>query len=200
MLLKIHPNFINPQRIQSAVDCLNEGGVIAFPTDTVYAFGCDLYQPKAIEQLIVLSGKKRPDFSFICYDISQATEFIMSLDTNVFKEMKRVFPGKYTFILNASAQVSRLFQTNKKTVGIRIPDNNVAREIVRVLGHPMLSTSLHSEDTIIDYMTDPQDIDTEFHRQIQMVIDGGPGGTEPSTVIDFTSGEPELIREGAGEW
>lgn len=182
------------------VDQLKQGGIVVFPTDTVYAFGGDLYQPRAIERLIKLSGKKRPDFSFICNDITQAQEYTAGLDTPVFKEMKRLFPGPYTMIVNAAPQVARFFQTNKRTVGIRIPDNAIARALAKALGHPIISTSLHDEDVILDYITDPKEIEKRFHSQIAIVIDGGTGGNLASTVIDYTADEPLLVREGAGTW
>lgn len=200
MILKIHPNRISDQKISMVVEALKNGGLIVFPTDTVYAFGGDMYQPRAIDRLIRMSGKKRPDFSFICDDIAQAQEFTSGLDTPVFKEMKRVFPGPYTIIVNAAPQVARFFQTNKRTVGIRIPDNEIARAIARALGHPIISTSLHDEDVILDYITDPAEIERRFHSQVAMVIDGGVGGNLPSTVIDYTEDEPVLIREGVGTW
>lgn len=200
MLLKIHPNRISEQKINTVVDELKKGGLVVFPTDTVYAFGGDLFQPKAIERLIRMSGKKRPDFSFICSDIAQAQEYTSGLDTPVFKEMKRLFPGPYTMIVNASPQVARFFQTNKRTVGIRIPDNEIARAIAKTLGHPIISTSLHDEDVILDYITDPREIENRFHSQLAIVIDGGTGGNSPSTVIDYTQDEPLLLRQGAGAW
>ena len=170
------------------------------PTDTVYAFACDLMNGKGIEKLTKQSGKKRPDFSFICSDISQATLYAASLEQAVFRDMKRLLPGPYTFIVKASPQVTRLFGTNKKTVGIRIPDNEIARRIAQQLGNPLISTSLHDEDTILDYMTDPKEIETVFRNKVDLVIDGGTGGNLPSTVIDYTEGEPKLIREGSGNW
>lgn len=183
-----------------AVEALKKGGLIVFPTDTVYAFGADIFSIKAMERLIRMSGKKRPDFSFICADIAQAQSYTNGLDTPVFKTMKRLFPGPYTMIVNAAPQVSRFFQTNKKTVGIRIPDNEIARAIATRLGHPIVSTSLHDEDQILDYITDPLEIENRFHSQVALVIDGGMGGNLPSTVIDYTNDEPVLIREGIGAW
>ena len=200
MLLRIHPEKISEQKLQTIIDCLKKGGVIVFPTDTVYAFGCDLYQPKAIEKLIKMSHKRKPDFSFVCHDISQAVGYTAGIDTPVFKEMKRLFPGPYTFIVKASPQVARLFGTNKKTVGIRIPDNEIARTIAQALGNPVISTSLHDEDSIRDYMTDPKEMESIFHDRVDLIVDGGTGGNLPSTVIDFTNEEPILIREGAGAW
>jgi tRNA threonylcarbamoyl adenosine modification protein (Sua5/YciO/YrdC/YwlC family) len=200
LLLKLHSEHLSEQKIHSIVECLREGGVIVLPTDTVYAFACDLMNTRAVERLTKLSGKKRPDFSFLCSDISQATLYTASLDQPVFKEMKRLFPGPYTIIVKASPQVARLFGTNKKTVGIRIPDNDIPRKIAGELGNPLISTSLHDEDMIRDYMTDPQEMETLFHSKVDLIVDGGIGGNLPSTVIDYTEMEPRLIREGAGAW
>jgi tRNA threonylcarbamoyl adenosine modification protein (Sua5/YciO/YrdC/YwlC family) len=155
---------------------------------------------EGIEKLIKRSGKRKPDFSFICYDISQAMQYTASIDQPVFKEMKRVFPGPFTMIVKASPQVTRLFGTNKKTVGIRIPNNEIARAIARELGNPLISTSLHDEDAIRDYMTDPRRIEGELGHNVDLVIDGGTGGNLPSTVIDFTGGEAIILRQGAGVW
>ena len=200
MLLKIHPETISEQKLQTIVSTLRNGGVIVFPTDTVYAFGCDLMNKVGIEKLIKRSGKRKPDFSFICNDISQAMQYTASIDQPVFKEMKRVFPGAFTMIVKASPQVTRLFGTNKKTVGIRIPANEIARSIARELGNPLISTSLHDEDVIRDYMTDPRRIEEELREKVDLVIDGGAGGNQPSTVIDFTGGEAIILRQGAGVW
>lgn len=179
---------------------LQKGGVIVVPTDTVYAFACDLMNTEAVEKLTKLSGKKRPDFSFICNDISQAMHYTASLDQPVFREMKRLFPGPYTIIVKASLQVTRQFGTNKKTVGIRIPDNDITRKIAEGLGNPLISTSIHDEDTILDYMTEPRDMEAEFHSAVDLIVDGGTGGNQPSTIIDYTGKKPKLIRHGAGEW
>jgi len=200
MLLKIHPETISEQKLQTIVTTLRNGGIIVFPTDTVYAFGCDLMNKEGIGKLIRRSGKRKPDFSFICNDISQAMQYTASIDQPVFKEMKRVFPGAFTMIVKASPQVTRLFGTNKKTVGIRIPNNEIARAIARELGNPLISTSLHDEDAIRDYMTDPRRIEGELGRDVDLVIDGGAGGNLPSTVIDFTGGEAIILRQGAGVW
>jgi len=200
VLLKLHSDHISEQKLQTIVDVLRDNGIIVFPTDTVYAFGCNLMSKKGIEKLIRLTGKRKPDFSFICHDISQAMEYTASLDQAAFKEMKRVFPGAFTIIVKASPQVTRLFGTNKKTVGIRIPDNEIARSIAGVLGNPLISTSLHDEDAIRDYMTDPKNIENEFKNKVDLIVDGGTGGNQPSTVIDFTSGEAVMIRQGTGVW
>ena len=200
MLLKLHSEHLSDQKIHTIVECLRKGGVIVLPTDTVYAFACDLMNPKGIQRLTKISGKKRPDFSFICHDISQATHYTASLNQRVFKDMKHLFPGPYTMIVKAAPQVTRFFGTNKKTVGIRIPDNVIARKIAEELGNPLISTSLHDEDKILDYMTDPREIENLFHDKVDLIVDGGTGGNLPSTVIDYTQGEPNLIREGAGAW
>lgn len=200
MLVKLFPDHLSEQKLQIVVSVLQEGGVIVVPTDTVYAFGCDLMSKKGIEKLTKLSGKRRPDFSFVCSDISQAMQYTSTLDQPVFKEMKRVFPGPFTIIVKASPQVTRLFGTNKKTVGIRIPDNEIARAIAGSLGNPMLSTSLHDEDEILDYMTEPRLIEQTLRNKVDLVVDGGAGGNQPSTVIDFTLAEPVLVRQGLGTW
>ncbi len=200
MLLKIFPEHLSEQKLQTAVNTLRDGGVIVFPTDTVYAFGCDLMSKKGIEKLIKLSGKRRPDFSFVCHDISQAMQYTATLDQPVFREMKRVFPGAFTIIVKASPQVTRLFGTNKKTVGIRIPDNEIARSLAQALGNPLLSTSLHDEDVILDYMTDPKRIEEKMRGKVDLVVDGGSGGNQPSTVVDFTEGDATIVRQGVGVW
>ncbi|MBS1658197.1 MAG: threonylcarbamoyl-AMP synthase [Bacteroidetes bacterium] len=200
MLLKIFPEHLSEQKLQAAVNTLRDGGVIVFPTDTVYAFGCDLMSKKGIEKLIKLSGKRRPDFSFVCHDISQAMQYTATLDQPVFREMKRVFPGAFTIIVKASPQVTRLFGTNKKTVGIRIPDNEIARSLAQALGNPLLSTSLHDEDVILDYMTDPKRIEEKMRGRVDLVVDGGSGGNQPSTVVDFTEGDATIVRQGVGVW
>lgn len=200
MLLKIFPDHLSEQKLQTAVSTLRDGGVIVFPTDTVYAFGCDLMSKKGIEKLIKLSGKRRPDFSFVCHDISQAMQYTATLDQPVFREMKRVFPGAFTIIVKASPQVTRLFGTNKKTVGIRIPDNEIARSLAQALGNPLLSTSLHDEDVILDYMTDPKRIEEKMRGKVDLVVDGGSGGNQPSTVVDFTEGDATIVRQGVGVW
>ena len=200
MLLKLHSEHLSGQKIHTAVECVRNGGIIVIPTDTVYAFACDLMNSKGVERLTRISGKKRPDFSFICSNISQATHYTASLDQPVFKEMKRLFPGPYTILVKASPQVTRLFGTNKKTVGIRIPANDIARKIAEELDNPLISTSLHDEDTILDYMTDPREIEIVFNNKVDIIIDGGNGGNLPSTIIDYTEKEPKLIRMGAGAW
>ncbi len=200
MLLRLYNEHPADQKINTVVTALRSGGLIIVPTDTVYAFACDLTNAAAVQKLTRLSGKKRPDFSFLCNDLSQAMHYTAALDQPVFKEMKRLFPGPFTIILKASPRVTRLFGTNKKTVGIRIPDNAITRKIAEQLGNPLISTSIHDEDTILDYMTDPREMETHFQHSVDLIIDGGTGGNKPSTIIDYTDNEPKLIRAGAGEW
>ncbi len=201
MLLKIYPENPNPRAIQQVVECLSDGGIIIYPTDTIYGIGCDIYKSKSIERVIQLQGmnKKKTALSFICSDLSHVTEFTRPLDNNIFKIMKKALPGPYTFILEANSNVPKLIQSNKKTVGIRIPDNNISLEIVRVLGHPILSTSVKDEDEVIEYITDPELIYEKYADKVDIVIDGGFGDNIPSTVVDCTSGECEIIRHGKGD-
>lgn len=201
MLLKIYPENPNPRAIQQVVECLNDGGIIIYPTDTIYGIGCDIFKPKSIEAIISLRGlnKKKSFLSFICHDLSQLSDFSKPLDNSIFKIMKRVLPGPFTFILEANSNVPKLIQSNKKTVGIRIPDNSICREIVKVLGHPILSTSVKDEDDVLEYTTDPELIFEKYGDRVDIVIDGGYGDNIPSTVVDCTSGICEVVREGKGD-
>lgn len=201
MLLKIYPENPNPKAIQQVVECLNDGGIIIYPTDTIYGVGCDIFKQKSIERVISLQGmnKKKTALSFICYDLSQLSDFSKPLDNHTFKVMKRVLPGPFTFILDANNNVPKLIQSNKKTVGIRVPDNSICREIVNVLGHPILSTSVKDEDDVVEYTTDPELIYEKYGDYVDIVIDGGYGDNIPSTVVDCTSGGLEIVREGKGD-
>lgn len=201
MLLEIHPKNPDARKIQQVVDCLSRGGLVIYPTDTVYAIGCDIYQSKAIEKLCLIKGVKpeKMSFSFICNDLSHLSQFTQSLDTPIYKLMRRYLPGAYTFILKANNTIPKLFKNKKKTVGIRIPDHNIPRTIVQELGNPIITTSIHHDDEIIDYITDPSIIYDQFGHLVDIVIDGGMGGIIPSTIIDCTNGYPELIRQGKGE-
>jgi tRNA threonylcarbamoyl adenosine modification protein (Sua5/YciO/YrdC/YwlC family) len=203
VLLKIYPQNPNPRHILTVVECLRDGGVIIFPTDTVYALGCDVTKIKAAERIASIKGKAlgKSHFSFVCYDLSHISDYTKQIDTATFKLMKKALPGPYTFILNASHNVpSRYFgpKSHKKTIGIRIPDNSISREIVRELNNPLMSTSIRDEDEILEYSTDPELIYEKFRDKVDIVIDGGYGGNEPSTVIDCTGDAPEVIREGKG--
>ncbi len=201
MLLHIHPDNPSDRKINQVVKTLEKGGVIIYPTDTVYAMGCDINSRRAFEQICRIKGVKpnKVNFSFICYDLSHITDYTFNPNTPTYKLMKRALPGPYTFILRANNNVPKLFKSNKKTVGIRIPDNAIARSIVNLLGRPILSTSLHHEDTYLDYMSDPEEIYEAYKKTVDLVIDGGVGGLTPSTVIDCTDGKYAVLREGKGD-
>jgi tRNA threonylcarbamoyl adenosine modification protein (Sua5/YciO/YrdC/YwlC family) len=201
MLLKIYEDNPNPKAIQQAVEVLKKGGVIIYPTDTVYGIGCDITNQKAIERVCQIRGLKpeKSNLSFICYDLTDISNYTKPFDTAVFRVLKKALPGPFTFIFNASGQVPKLLSSKKKTVGIRVPDNNVVREIVRELGNPIVSSSIHDEDEIIEYSTDPELIYEKYQDLVDIVIDGGYGGNVASTVVDLTAGEFEVLREGKGD-
>lgn len=200
MLLKIHPDNPELRKIKIVIDCLKNGGVIIYPSDTVYALGCDIYQHKAIERIYKIKNKdpRKANFSFICYDLSHLSDFVFSIDTPIYRVMRKALPGPFTFILKANSNVPRIFQSKKKTVGIRIPENKICREFVKELGNPIMTTSIHDEDEILDYTTDPLLIYEKYGRFVDIVIDGGYGGNKPSTVVDCSEGEFVIIREGLG--
>ncbi|XOV95387.1 MAG: L-threonylcarbamoyladenylate synthase [Bacteroidota bacterium] len=199
-LVRIHPE--NPQRkkILHVVEVLKVGGVIIYPTDTVYGMGCDIFNTKAIEKIKRIKGikGKSVNLSFICHDLSNLSEYASHVDTPVFKMMKKAFPGPFTFILESSSKTPKILKTNKKTVGIRVPDNLIPRQIVEELGNPIVTTSLHDDD-IKDYPTDPELIFQDFGNLVDLVIDGGPGNVIPSTIINCSEGEPYVVREGLGK-
>ena len=196
MLIKINPDNIDDRLIWQVVNCLKRGGVIIYPTDTVYTLGCSLTNREAYEKVCKLKEVKpnKANFSIVCYDLSHITDFTV----NVPKMMKRSLPGPYTFILNGNHTLSKIYGYNKKTIGIRVPDNKIARAIVDDLGAPILSASIKNEDTILEYITDPNEIYELYENLVDIVIDGGPGGNIPSTIIDYTGPEPLLVREGLG--
>lgn len=200
MLLRINPDNIDDRLIYQVVNCLRRGGVIIYPTDTVYTLGCDLTHRDAYEKVCKLKDIKpnKANFSIVCYDLSHITDFTTNVPTPVYKLMKRTLPGPYTFILNGNNNLNKIYGYNKKTVGIRVPDNPIARAIVDELGAPILSASIKNSDTVLEYMTDAQEIYEAYDHQVDIVIDGGPGGNIPSTIIDYTGPEPVLVREGAG--
>jgi len=201
MFLKIYPENPNPREIRKVVDCLQNGGIIIYPTDTIYGIGCDIFKPKAVERITEILGdsKKKSAMTFICHDLSNLSDYTKPIANNIFKVMKRTLPGPFTFILEANNNVPKIVQSNKKTVGIRVPDNNIIREIVRELGHPILSTSVKDDDEVVEYTTDPELIYEKYENLVDMVIDGGYGDNVPSTVVDCTSGEIEVVREGKGD-
>jgi tRNA threonylcarbamoyl adenosine modification protein (Sua5/YciO/YrdC/YwlC family) len=186
--------------MKQVVDTLKKGGIIIYPTDTIYGLGCDISQPKAIERICAIKNVEpsKAQLSFVCYDLSHLSEYASQLSTPVYRNLRQYLPGPYTFILGASRQVPKILKTKKDTVGLRIPGNEIAREIVRELGNPILSASLPGEQ-VEDY-TDPDVIHDRFEKLVDLVIDGGIGGTVPSTIVDYTSGEAVVVREGAGEW
>lgn len=201
MLLKIYNENPNPRDIRKVVDVLREGGIIIYPTDTVYGLGCDITNQKAVEKVAQYKGIKieKANFSFICSDLSHLSDYTKPISNTVFKLMKKNLPGPFTFILEANNNVPHYFKGKKKTVGIRVPDNNIIREIVYELGNPILSTSIRDEDEILEYTTDPELIYEKFQDIADVVIDGGYGELVPSTVVDCTGNAIEIVREGKGE-
>jgi tRNA threonylcarbamoyl adenosine modification protein (Sua5/YciO/YrdC/YwlC family) len=197
--LKIYPENPNVKEIQKAVKILREGGIIIYPTDTVYGLGCDITNLKALERIAKIKGLKleKANFSFICSDLSNLSDYIKQIDTATFKILKASLPGPYTFILPGNNNLPKVFK-KKKTVGIRIPDNNIALEIVRQLGNPIVSTSIHDDDLVLEYSTDPELIFEKWQNIVDLVIDGGYGDNQPSSVIDLSDGYPVVIREGKG--
>lgn len=200
MLLKLYEKNPDQRQIDKVVELLHDGGVIIYPTDTVYGIGCDITKSRAVERVARIKGIKpeKAQFSFICSDLSHLSDFA-KVDNTTFKLMKSYLPGPYTFILNASNQVPKSIKNHRKTVGIRIPDNNIILEIVRQLGNPILTTSLKEDDQILEYPTDPELIHEEYGYLVDAVIDGGYGGIIPSTIIDCCGDEPVNIRQGLGE-
>jgi tRNA threonylcarbamoyl adenosine modification protein (Sua5/YciO/YrdC/YwlC family) len=200
MILHVHPENPQPRQIKTIVENLQRGGVIIYPTDTIYGLGCDIFQHKAIEKICRIKkiDPHKARLSFICYDLSQLSDFSKQLPRSIYRLLKEHLPGPYTFILPASKQVPKILQSKKDTIGLRVPDNNIARSIVKELGHPIISTSLPGE-AVEDY-TDPEIMYENFMNEVDVVVNGGIGNTVPSTVIDCTQDEPVLIRQGAGEW
>jgi tRNA threonylcarbamoyl adenosine modification protein (Sua5/YciO/YrdC/YwlC family) len=200
MLLEIHPNNPNPRHIATVVDCLKSGGIIAYPTDTIYGLGCDIFQPKAIEKIAQIKGvdPSKAQLSFVCADLSDLSKYTKSISTPLYRLLKNYLPGPFTFILPASKQVPKLLQNKKNTIGLRIPDNHIASAIVAALEHPILSASLPGE--MVEDYTDPYVIHQNFENLVDIVIDGGIGGMIPSTIIDCTTDDYTVIREGAGVW
>lgn len=198
-LVRIYEENPNPKEIRKVVDVLKRGGLIIYPTDTVYGLGCDITNIKALEKIARIKGVKleKSNFSFICHDLSNLSDYVKQIDTTTFKILKRALPGAYTFILPGSKSLPHPFK-KRKTVGIRVPDNSIALEIVQQLGNPIVSTSIRDEDEIIEYTTDPELILEKWDSLVDLVIDGGYGDNEASTVIDLSADTPEIIREGKG--
>lgn len=200
MLLRIYPENPNENHIRKVVEVLEEGGIVIYPTDTVYAIGCDIKAHKSIEKIARLKGLNpiNPDMSLIFHDMSQLSEYTIIRDNSVFKLLKRNLPGPFTFIVQANNQIPKLFKNKKKTVGIRIPDNSIVLELVKELGRPIMTTSIHDPDEVIEYTTDPELIYEKYGDFAEIVIDGGYGRNEASTIVDCTSSEIKVIRQGLG--
>ncbi len=199
-LIRIYKENIDPRAIKKVVDVLRNGGLVIYPTDTVYGLGCDITNTKALEKLARIKGIKldKANFSFVCSDLSNLSDYVTQIDTHTFKILKRALPGPYTFILPGGSNLPKVFK-KKKTVGIRIPDNEIAIELVRQLGNPIVSTSIHDEDEVLEYTTDSELIFEKWQNLVDVVIDGGYGENVASTVIDLSGSEPEVLREGLGD-
>jgi len=199
--IKLFEENPDPRKIQHIVDLLRDGAVIIYPTDTIYGLGCDLTNRKAIDKLFWVKGIKpgKINLSFICEDMSHISDYVKNLSTPTFKLMKKNLPGPFTFILPANSNVPKIVNANKKTVGIRIPDNNIPIAIVKALGNPLITTSIKDQDDIVEYPTDPEEIYESFKNLVDVVIDGGYGRNNPSTIIDCTKEPAEIVREGLGE-
>lgn len=199
-LLKIYPENPNPKAIDKVIKVLKNGGLIIYPTDTVYGLGCDFSNVKALERIAKIRGVKldKAKFSFVCKDLSNISKYVKQLDNPTFKILKRALPGPYTFILPGNSDLPKQFK-KRNTVGIRVPDNSIAVEIVKQLGNPIVSTSIYDEDEVVEYTTDPELIFEKWRNVVDLVIDGGYGDNYASTVIDLTGYEPEILREGKGD-
>jgi tRNA threonylcarbamoyl adenosine modification protein (Sua5/YciO/YrdC/YwlC family) len=198
-IIKLYNENPNPKAIEKIVNVLKKGGLIIYPTDTVYGLGCDITNNKALEKIARIKGIKldKANFSFVCNDLSHLSDYVKQLDQPTFKLLKRALPGPYTFILEGNNNLPKVFK-KKKTVGIRVPDNNIARAIVTALGNPIVSTSIKDEDEVIEYTTDPELIFEKWKNKVDLVVDGGYGDNQASTVIDLSKGETQIIREGKG--
>lgn len=200
MLLQVHPDNPNPRHMSIITDCLRSGGIIIYPTDTIYGLGCDIFQHKALEKIAQIKKVEpsKAQLSFICNDLSDLSKYTKSINTPLYRLLKHYLPGPYTFILPASKEVPKILQSRKNTIGLRIPDNIIARSIVAKLEHPILSASLPGD--MVEEYTDPEIMNENFSNLVDIVVDGGNGGMIPSTVIDCTSEPYSLLRKGAGEW
>jgi tRNA threonylcarbamoyl adenosine modification protein (Sua5/YciO/YrdC/YwlC family) len=200
MLINVHPVNPQPRLIKQIVDCLKSGGIIVYPTDTIYGLGCDIFQPSAIEKICHLKNLNplKAQLSFICKDLSHLSDFTKNIDTPLFRTLKSHLPGPFTFILPASKQVPKLLQTKKSTIGIRIPNNEICMQILEALGNPIISTSLPGE--FVEDYTDPEIIQQNIGNKVDLIVDGGIGGTEPSTIVDCSTDDWQVIRQGLGQF
>lgn len=196
----IHPENPEPRKVRQVAELLRQGGIVIYPTDTVYGIGCDLHNRKAVDRLCQLRKIKpqKMNLSFICEDVSHLSSYIRHMETPEFKLLKRNLPGPFTFIFESSSEVPRILGINKKTVGVRVPNHHVPIEIVKALGHPIISASIKDYDSIREYTTDPDEIYDSFIHVVDAMVDSGTGGNIPSTIVDFTSGIPEITRQGLG--
>lgn len=200
MFLKLHSENPNPRYVKMIIECLENDGVIIFPTDTIYAIGCSVNSSKALDRIARIKGikKEKANFSFIFHDLSMLSDYTKPISNDVFKMMKRNLPGAFTFIVEANNNVPKLFKNNKKTIGIRIPDQPIITNIVRELGSPIITTSIIDEDEISGFMTDPEEINDAYSDRVDIIIDGGFGNKEESTIVDCTDNEIVILREGKG--
>ena len=200
LLIHIHPENPQPRHIQTVADCLQDGGLVIYPTDTIYGLGCDIFQHKAIEKIARIKkvDPQKANFSFVCADLSNLSDFAKQISTATYRLLKEHLPGPYTFILPASKQVPNIVQSKKSTIGLRIPDNAICSQILEELGNPILSASLPGD--MVEEYTDPEVIFERFGKQVDMVVDGGPGGMIPSTIVDCTAEPYSVLRHGLGEW
>lgn len=198
-LIKLYQENPNPKELNKIVNVLRAGGLIIYPSDTVYALGCDITHHKAIERVAQIKGVKlaKANFSFVCDNLSNLSDYVRQIDSSTYKLLRRALPGPYTFILPSNNNLPSIFK-KKKEVGIRVPDNEITRAIVQTLGNPIISTSIYDEDEVIEYTTDPELIFEKWNNVVDIVVDGGYGGNIASTIIDLTGGEPILVREGKG--
>lgn len=200
MLVKLYEESTNPKILKQVIECFNDGGLVIYPTDTVYTLGCDILSKTGIERVARIKNIKpeKADFSFVFYDLSHISEYTKQFDTQTFKLLKRHLPGPFTFILEANKSIPKLFQNKKKTLGIRVPNNSICSQILQQLERPIISSSIRDDDEIIEYTTDPELIYEKYKDKVDLVIDGGYGNNEASTVVDLTSGTPEILRQGIG--
>ena len=201
IFLEIHPENPEYRKIREVVNILEKGGIIAYPTDSLYNFGCSLDNKRAIEKLAKLKNTKlkKANFSLVCANLKVIDEYTNQFNRSIFKALNKNLPGPFTFILNASNKIPKLFESNKKEIGIRIPDNKICLEIVEMLGMPMVTSSIHHDDEIVEYITDPELIMEMFEHQVDLIIDGGIGNNQPSTVVNCINDELEIVRQGIGE-
>src|SRR5450432_912336 len=200
MLLQVHPEDPQPRNLRTITNCLLNGGIIIYPTDTIYGLGCDIFQHKAVERICRIKNidPQKAQLSFVCHDLGDLSKYTKSISTPLYRTLKNYLPGPYTFILPASKEVPKILKSKKNTIGLRIPDNNITGSLIKELGHPVLSTSLPGQ--LVEDYTDPEIIYENFKNLVDIVIDGGTGGMIPSTIVDCTTDPPTLVRQGAGQW